>query len=101
MKRKEKQTDLHADGLLVKNGERDDTPSYVYRCNTCEGIQGACVADLNNARLMRDALTFKRDAEKRGKTVEIMAVSDVRSALFCKGTCRAATRQMLPLESAQ
>jgi hypothetical protein len=75
------------------------TSSYIYRCSKCDGLQGVCVIDLNSTMLMRSALTFKRDAEKRGKTVEVMAVSDVRVADWCKGACRNAVQQPSLLEA--
>jgi hypothetical protein len=74
---------------------RDNTPAWVYRCEACNGLQGAQVADPEDTRLMRAALTFKRDAGKHGKSVDVMAVSDVRTAAWCNGACRKS-----PLEAA-
>lgn len=64
-----------------------DVPAYVYRCKECGGLLGAHVADLNDPRMMRDALRFRRDAEKRGRAVEVVTVGDVRTSRFCPGTC--------------
>lgn len=74
---------------------RDETPCYVYHCKDCGGLNGASVADLNDTVCMKSALQFKRDAEKRGNKVSVLAVSDVRTARWCFGKCR--TTKAAPL----
>lgn len=72
----------------------DLTPCYVALCPECRTLRAVTVADVNQPRSLRDAITSRNKWERAGLQIVTMTVDEVRQTNFKHpDTCSRARRE--------
>lgn len=73
----------------------DETPCYAAYCRTCGGMIAVAVAPVEIPRVLQDAIRSRRQWERQGFRIGVVAVKDIHGGALTghADTCEAKPRQ--------